>query len=70
MKLFLLLLSPLIACQVNKKSKNPPSKKVVPNDGMMEERKGGILDEKHINNPALFQHSNIPLFQPSKKMDF
>jgi len=27
----------------------------------MEECNSGIMDEKHINNPALFQHSNIPI---------
>jgi len=26
----------------------------------MEEWNCGIMDEKNINNPALFQHSNIP----------
>jgi len=27
----------------------------------MEEWNCGIMDEKHINNPALFQYSNIPI---------
>ncbi len=31
----------------------------------MEEWNSGKMEEKHINNPTSFQHSNIPAFQYS-----